>query len=167
MSEGRCEVGALHTHYTPCCVSLAPGLFDYDHTTKKVSRSRSRERDKIHTPDSGRGKEIKGRAGAVKKVATKSTLGKAGAGSKGNSHHPGLFRLLFTISLLTSWIYFRVIWLVRDVCSIYFNVSLGYFFFILVKQLMPILSSKTVVYDIFTMSGDVRFKIWQFKVLLQ
>ena len=167
MREGVRWVWHTHTLYT-CCVSLAPGLFDYDHTTKKVSRSRSRERDKIHTPDSGRGKEIKGRAGAVKKVATKSTLGKAGAGSKGNSHHPGLFRLLFTISLLTSWIYFRVIWLVRDVCSIYFNVSLGYFlFFILVKQLMPILSSKTVVYDIITMSGDVRFKIWQFKVLLQ
>jgi len=72
-------------------VCLKIGLFDYDHTSKKVSRrdresrSRSRERDKIHTPDSGRGKEIKGKGGAVKKVANKSTVGKAGAGSKGKN----------------------------------------------------------------------------------
>ena len=64
-------------------------MFDYDHTTKKVpkkdreSRSRSRERDKIRTPESGRGKDIRTKGGGLKKVPNKSSAGKAGAGSKG------------------------------------------------------------------------------------
>ena len=47
---------------------------------ERKSRSRSKERDKIHTPD---GKDIRTKSGAVKK--SKSSAGKAGAGSKGKS----------------------------------------------------------------------------------
>lgn len=70
------EVSLKWKMFVPIKSYCVSGFFDIDHTYKKPrhdrdGRSRSRDRDKIHikTPDSSKGKEIKGKA--LKKGKTK------------------------------------------------------------------------------------------------